>query len=113
MLTSPILVRSSTATTGLSLPQGKSAPQLGREKRGVMAFGSKPTHHHTSGCPFGSSQMNTSTKPWTLHLCTLDMTRLPRRHINSGNPKMFFDKREFENKIEASRRCFCYGVPPS
>ena len=58
-----------------------------------MAFGRKPTHHHTSGCIFGSShRMNTGTKPWTLHWCTLDMTRLPRRHTNSGNPKMFFDK---------------------
>ncbi len=57
MLTSLRLVKSSTSTTGLSLPQGKSALRLAHHKKGVMTFGRKPNHHHTSGCIFGSSQM--------------------------------------------------------
>ena len=63
------------------------------KKRSVMGFGSSLL----TITPWVVSsvhlrEMSTGTKPWTLHGCTLDMTRLPRRHTNSGNPKMFFDK---------------------
>ena len=90
----------------LSSPPGPPIVQ----KRGVIAFSrSLPTITPRFLSSAHLKEMNTGPKPWTLHQCTLDMTRLHRRHTNSGNSVGATQCRSLPSKVSShnENRCCC------